>query len=147
MARTSIIRELEDVSTDLWTVDRHRYATDDAVSQVLQRREFLTAKPEVSHAHMVGRDLAERGVTTTFDAPRPRQVGTEHAWYLLNHVLHEYAWHQSAFEDTIRWVGKQYEEADGSGLARLPRRCGSTLPAAAPTNPHHQPSQAMAARR
>ena len=114
MANRNVVDELWDARSLLWKQDDRRRTADDAVSQMLSRpsysqHEYLTAQLEVAHAHMVGRDLAERAVMAVLEAPRPQRRDAEEAQRLLGEMLHHYGWHCGALERTVAWVRDRRE--------------------------------------
>jgi hypothetical protein len=114
MANRSVVDELWDARSQVWKQDDRRRAADDAVWQILQRphsdHEYLTAQLEVAHAHMVGRDLAERAVMAVLEAPRPLKRDVEEARRLLGEMLTNYGWHRGALEHTVAYVRDRQEE-------------------------------------
>lgn len=125
MARQSVVRELEAAQDLLWDVDRRRYAIDDVIWRLIKggphsQHEYLTAKLDLAHAYMVGRDIAERAVIAALEAPCPSRVEAERARDLLSRVLHDYRWHGSSSETTGRLVRVSTRRRAGrSGRPRL----------------------------
>ena len=115
MAARRVLDELWDARRSLWEPDDRRRAADDAIWEIIHRphseHEYLTAQLEYAHAHMVGRDLAERAVMTVLDAPRPPKQDAEEARRLLGAVLFQYGWHRGALERTVAFVHDRQEEA------------------------------------
>jgi hypothetical protein len=154
--RPSVVRELEAAQSRLWEVDRRRYVAQDAVWQLIKggryaEHEYLTAKLELAHVHMVARDVAEGAVMAAFEMPRPPKVDAERTRALLRWLLHEYGCHSATFESTVRQVHDRHEERGRVELARQRRRVGARLPAApaqsAVTAHHVQPARTPAVRR
>lgn len=83
MANRCVVDELWETRGLVWKLDDRRRAAADAVSQILQPphsdHEYLTAQLEVAHAHMVGRELADRAVMAVLQAPRPLKRDVEEA--------------------------------------------------------------------
>ena len=135
-ARLTATGELEAAHSQLWNVDRLRYAADDAVWGLIaggrcSEYEYLTAKLDLAHTHMVARDIAERAVIAAVEAPRPPKVEAERTRDLLTRVLHDYGWHHSSFESTVRFVRDRYEEARRAEPERDARRSRARLAAGA----------------
>jgi len=118
------LTELWAARSALWDLDHRRRQVADAVSSLLDRphsqHEYLFADLEIAHAHMVGRDLAERAVVAALDAPRPPKRDTEEARRLLGDLLSSYGWHRGELERTVAFVRDRHEEA-----ARRARRAAS----------------------
>ncbi len=154
-SRPSVVGELEAAQSRLWDADRRRYAADDAAWQLIKggrhsEPEYLTTQLELAHAHMVGRDIAERAVMAAFEAPRPARADAEHARDLLRRVLNQYTWHSSALDSTVRYVRDQCERLGDGGRMGRRRRVGSRLTASVPlavAPTHVQVSRTPAAHR
>jgi hypothetical protein len=131
-----VVRDLEAAQDQLWDLDRRRYAIRDVISGLIgggphSEHEYLTAQLDLAHTHMVGRDVAERAVLAAFEAPRPPKAEGARARDLLSRVLHDYGWHSSSFESTVRWVARREEEASRTEPVLRARRSQSRLAAAA----------------
>jgi hypothetical protein len=135
-ARLTAIGELETAQSQLWDIDRRRYAADDAVWGLIaggrcSEHEYLTAKLDFAHTHMVARDIAARAAIAAVEASRPPKVEAERTRDLLIRVLHDYGWHHSSFESTVRFVRDRYEESRRAEPERDARRSRAPSAAAA----------------